>query len=174
MKFSEGNLDPLGLEEPTEHPELDPQTYGFSEKDMDREVFINYVLGLETATVREIISVLQETYCGSIGVEFTHIQDPDEKAWIQERIERIHNQSNFTDRGKQAILNRLIETEGFEKYLDKKFTGTKRFGLDGGDDPWRQSHTLPVKRCGEEGRGTSRRRRRASRAAWPRASRCPR
>ena len=127
------NLDPLGLEEPTEHPELDPQTYGFSEKDMDREVFINYVLGLETATVREIISVLQETYCGSIGVEFTHIQDPDEKAWIQERIERIHNQSNFTDRGKQAILNRLIETEGFEKYLDKKFTGTKRFGLDGGE-----------------------------------------
>ena len=127
------NLDPLGLEEPTEHPELDPQTYGFAEKDMDREVFINYVLGLETATVREIVSVLQETYCGSIGVEFTHIQDPDEKAWIQERIERIHNQSNFTDRGKQAILNRLIETEGFEKYLDKKFTGTKRFGLDGGE-----------------------------------------
>ena len=127
------NLDPLGLEDPTEHPELDPQTYGFSEKDMDREVFINYVLGLETATVREIVSVLQETYCSSIGVEFTHIQDPDEKAWIQERIERIHNQSNFTDRGKQAILNRLIETEGFEKYLDKKFTGTKRFGLDGGE-----------------------------------------
>ena len=127
------NLDPLGLEEPTEHPELDPKTYGFSEKDMDREVFINYVLGLETATVREIISVLQETYCGSVGVEFTHIQDPDEKAWIQERIERIHNQSNFTERGKRAILNRLIETEGFEKYLDKKFTGTKRFGLDGGE-----------------------------------------
>ena len=100
---------------------------------MDREVFINYVLGLETATVREIISVLQETYCGSVGVEFTHIQDPDEKAWIQERIERIHNQSNFTERGKRAILNRLIETEGFEKYLDKKFTGTKRFGLDGGE-----------------------------------------
>ena len=127
------DLDPLGLEEPTEHSELDPQTYGFSEKDMDREVFINYVLGLETATVREIITILKETYCGSIGVEFTHIQDPSEKAWIQERIERIHNQPNFTNRGKEAILNRLIETEGFEKYLDKKFTGTKRFGLDGGE-----------------------------------------
>ena len=127
------DLDPLGLKEPTEHSELDPQTYGFAEKDMDREVFINYVLGLETATVREIITILQETYCGSIGVEFTHIQDPSEKAWIQERIERIHNQPNFTNRGKEAILNRLIETEGFEKYLDKKFTGTKRFGLDGGE-----------------------------------------
>ena len=127
------DLDPLGLEDPKDHPELDPQSYGFSDKDLDREVFINYVLGLETATVREIVSILQETYCGSIGVEFTHIQDPDEKSWIQERIERIHNQPEFTDRGKEAILNRLIETEGFEKYLDKKFTGTKRFGLDGGE-----------------------------------------
>ena len=127
------DLDPLGLEIPEEHPELDPKTYGFGDKDMDREIFINYVLGLESATVREILSVLKETYCASIGIEYTHIQDPDEKAWIQERIERIRNQPDFTDRGKQAILNRLVETEGFEKYLDKKFTGTKRFGLDGGE-----------------------------------------
>ncbi len=127
------NLDPLGLEEPKEHPELDPGSYGFKEKDLDWPIFINYVLGLETATLREIIRILKETYCGSIGVEFMHIQDPDEKAWIQERIERIHNQPEFTVVGKKAILNRLIETEGFEKYLDKKFTGTKRFGLDGGE-----------------------------------------
>jgi len=127
------DLDPLGLEEPTEHPELMPETYGFSDKDLDREIFINFVLGLETATVREIVNLLRETYCGSIGVEFMHIQDPEEKAWIQERIERIHNQPTFTSDGKRAILNRLIETEGFEKYLDKKFTGTKRFGLDGGE-----------------------------------------
>jgi len=127
------DLDPLGLVEPTNHSELNPATYGFSEKDMDREIFINYVLGLEAATLREILGILQDTYCKSIGVEFMHIQDPDEKSWIQERIERIRNQPEFTTNGKRAILNRLIETEGFEKYLDKKFAGTKRFGLDGGE-----------------------------------------
>ena len=127
------DLDPLKISPPTEHPELDPATYGFQDKDLDRQVFINYVLGLESATIREIMTILKETYCGSIGIEFLHIQAPDEKAWIQERIERIHNQPNFTVMGKRAILNRLIETEGFEKYLDKKFTGTKRFGLDGGE-----------------------------------------
>ncbi|MCH7864523.1 MAG: 2-oxoglutarate dehydrogenase E1 component [Proteobacteria bacterium] len=126
-------LDPLGIEVPEEHPELDPATYGFQDKDMDREIFINYVLGLEAATVREIMSILHETYCGSIGIEFMHIQDPEEKAWLQERMETIHNQTHFTPRGKRAILDRLIETESFEQYLDKKFTGTKRFGLDGGE-----------------------------------------
>jgi len=127
------DLDPLKIDPVKEHPELSPASYGFQEKDMDRQIFINYVLGLESATVREIMSILHQTYCGSIGVEFMHIQDPDEKSWIQERIERIHNQPEFTLVGKRAILNRLIETEGFEKYLDKKFTGTKRFGLDGGE-----------------------------------------
>ena len=127
------NLDPLGIEPPKPHPELDPKTYGFSEKDMDREVFINYVLGLESATVREIIDVLRATYCGTIGIEFMHIQDPAEKQWLQERVETIRNQTHFSDRGKLAILERLTEAECFEKYLDRKFTGTKRFGLDGGE-----------------------------------------
>ncbi len=127
------NLDPLGITPVERHAELEPETYGFSDKDMDREIFINYVLGLESATVREIMNVLRKTYSGTIGVEFMHIQDPDEKSWIQERIERIQNQPEFTINGRRAILNRLMETEGFEKYLDKKFTGTKRFGLDGGE-----------------------------------------
>jgi len=126
-------LDPLGLEVRTHHPELDPATYGFQERDLDREIFINYVLGLETATIREIMAILHETYCGHIGIEFMHIQDPDEKSWLQERMESIHNQTHFTPEGKRAILTRLLETEGFERYLDKKFTGTKRFGLDGGE-----------------------------------------
>ena len=126
-------LDPLGLQTQSENPELDPASYGFKDKDMDRPIFINYVLGLEQASMREIMKILEQTYCGSIGVEFMHIQDPDEKAWIQERIERIRNQPEFTVMGKKAILNRLIETEGFEKFCDKKFTGTKRFGLDGGE-----------------------------------------
>ena len=105
-------LDPLGLQACNEHPELDPEAYGFKQKDMDRPIFINYVLGLEQATMREIMTILDQTYCGSIGVEFMHIQDPDEKTWIQERIERIRNQPEFTVMGKKAILNRLIEKRG--------------------------------------------------------------
>jgi len=126
-------LDPLELDVRKDHPELNPATYGFHDSDMDREIFINYVLGLETATMREIMSILHKTYCGSIGIEYMHIQDPGEKSWLQERMETIHNQTHFTAKGKRAILDRLVETEGFEQYLDKKFTGTKRFGLDGGE-----------------------------------------
>ncbi|SDG11344.1 2-oxoglutarate dehydrogenase E1 component [Thalassobaculum litoreum] len=126
-------LDPLGLEEPTPHPELDPATYGFTEADWDRPIFINNVLGLETPTLREIMDVLEGTYCGSIGVEFMHIQDPAQKAWIQERIEQIRNQTDFTPLGKRTILERLTAAESFEKFLAVKYVGTKRFGLDGGE-----------------------------------------
>ncbi|MFO1113189.1 MAG: hypothetical protein U1E35_04740 [Rhodospirillales bacterium] len=126
-------FDPLGLEGRKYHPELDPTTYGFSDADMDRPIFLDNVLGLETATLRHIVQVLRETYCGSIGVEFMHIQQTDEKAWIQQRIESIRNQTHFTARGRRAILQRLIEAEEFERFLHVKFTGTKRFGLDGGE-----------------------------------------
>ncbi len=129
----EADLDPLGLKPIEPHPELDPTSYGFTEADYDRPIFINYVLGLETATLREIVRVVRQTYCGKIGVEFMHIQDPAQKAWIQERIESIHNQTQFTDQGKRAILERLTAAESFERFLDKKYTGTKRFGLDGGE-----------------------------------------
>ncbi len=83
----EAQLDPLGLTVPKPHPELDPATYGFTEADMDRPIFIDNVLGRETATAREILAVLRQTYCGPIGVEYMHIQDPDQKAWLQRRIE---------------------------------------------------------------------------------------
>ena len=126
-------LDPLGLEIPQEHPELDPKSYGFEEGDWDREIFLDNVLGLETATIREILDIVQRTYCGSIGVEFMHIQEPDQKGWIQERIEGQHKEVSFTSEGKVAILRKLIETEGFEHFLNVKYTGTKRFGLDGGE-----------------------------------------
>ncbi|MGB2068054.1 MAG: 2-oxoglutarate dehydrogenase E1 component [Candidatus Puniceispirillaceae bacterium] len=127
------DLDPLALEEKPLHPELDPQTYGFGDDDWDRPIFINYVLGLETATLREIVAQLRKTYCGTIGVEFMHIQDPAQKAWIQERIEAIGNKTDFTLRGKKAIYERLVDATEFERYLHKKYTGTKRFGLDGGE-----------------------------------------
>ena len=129
----EANLDPLGLKPIERHPELDPKTYGFTEQDLDRPIFIDNVLGLETATLREIVQLVRETYCGNIGVEFMHIQDPEQKAWIQERIEGIRNRTQFTDKGKRAILERLTAAETFERFLDRKYTGTKRFGLDGGE-----------------------------------------
>jgi len=129
----EANLDPLGLAKREPHPELDYRSYGFSEADLDREIFIDNVLGLESARLRVIVRAVRETYCGNIGVEYMHIQDPDKKAWIQGRIESKHNHTDFTVNGKRAILERLTAAEAFENFLDKKHTGTKRFGLDGGE-----------------------------------------
>ena len=126
-------LDPLGMTHRGDHPELDPASYGFEEKDWDRQIFINYYLGLESATLREIVDICEQTYCGSIGVEFLHIQDPSEKSWIQERIESTLNRKDFTDLGRKTVLERLTQADVFETYLDKKYRGTKRFGLDGGE-----------------------------------------
>jgi 2-oxoglutarate dehydrogenase E1 component len=127
------NLDPLGLESQRDHEELHPSTYGFQESDYDRKIFIDHVLGLEYATVREMLAVLRRTYCGTIGFEFVHISDPAEKAWIQERVEGPDKEIQFTREGKRAILGKLIEAEGFENFFDVKYTGTKRFGLDGAE-----------------------------------------
>ena len=127
------DLDPLGIQEKEIHPELDPATYGFEEGDYERPIFINYVLGHEIATLNEILAILRETYCSTIGVEFMHIQDPAQKAWIQERMEAIHNRTEFTKRGKVAIFEKLVHAENFERFLHKKYIGTKRFGLDGGE-----------------------------------------
>ncbi|MBS0243006.1 MAG: 2-oxoglutarate dehydrogenase E1 component, partial [Proteobacteria bacterium] len=127
------DLDPLGLVERKRHEELRPETYGFTEADLDRPIFIDKVLGLETATVRQILKILRRTYCRQIGVEFMHITSPAQKRWLQERIEGENKDIRFTNEGKRAILNKLIEAEGFEKFCDVKYTGTKRFGLDGGE-----------------------------------------
>ena len=127
------DLDPLGLTERKVHKELRPETYGFTEADLDRPVFIDKVLGLDMATVREILAILRRTYCWHIGVEFMHITSPAQKSWIQQRIEGRDKEIVFTREGKRAILNKLIEAELFEKFADVKYTGTKRFGLDGGE-----------------------------------------
>ncbi|WP_102959300.1 2-oxoglutarate dehydrogenase E1 component [Mangrovicella endophytica] len=128
------NLDPLGIAKPQEdYNELSPKAYGFTEADYDRKIFIDNVLGLEFATLREMVDILTRTYCSTIGVEFMHISNPDEKAWLQERIEGPDKGVAFTQEGKRAILNKLIEAEGFEKFLDVRYKGTKRFGLDGGE-----------------------------------------
>jgi 2-oxoglutarate dehydrogenase E1 component len=129
----EANLDPLELKPRHKHSELDPRSYGFSDADMDREIYIDNVFGYQHATLRQIVHAVRETYCGSIGVEYMHIENPEQKKWLQQRIEGTRNQREFTPRGKQAILERLTAAEMFEKFLDKKYTGTKRFGLDGGE-----------------------------------------
>ena len=127
------NLDPLGLEPPKDREELHPAAYGFSEADYSRKIFIDGVLGLQYATVPEMLKILRRTYCGTIGFEFMHISDPAEKSWLQQRIEGPDKEITFTKEGKRAILTKLVESEGFERFLDIKYTGTKRFGLDGAE-----------------------------------------
>ncbi|MBV9555650.1 MAG: 2-oxoglutarate dehydrogenase E1 component, partial [Pseudolabrys sp.] len=126
-------LDPLQMEPEKNEQELDPKSYGFTEADMDRKIFLDMVLGLEFASMREIVAILRRTYCETIGIEFMHISNAEQKSWIQQRIEGKDKEIAFTREGKRAILNKLVEAEGFEKFLDVKFTGTKRFGLDGGE-----------------------------------------
>ncbi|MEH6951571.1 2-oxoglutarate dehydrogenase E1 component [Nitrobacter sp. NHB1] len=126
-------LDPLGLEPPRDHEELDPRAYGFTDADMDRKIFLDHVLGLEYGTLREIVAICERTYCQTLGVEFMHISNGAQKGWIQERIEGPDKEISFTPEGRRAILKKLVEAEGFEKFCDVKFTGTKRFGLDGGE-----------------------------------------
>ena len=128
----QANLDPLGIVGRKDQ-ELSPSAYGFSEADYDRQIFIDNVLGLEFATIRQMVEILNRTYCSTMGVEFMHISDGAEKGWIQERIEGPDKGVGFTPEGRRAILNKLIEAEGFEKFLGVKYTGTKRFGLDGSE-----------------------------------------
>ena len=127
------DLDPLGMRDQTPHPELDPKSYGFTEADMDRPIFIDKVLGLETATLREIVAIVKRTYCGTFALQYMHISDPEQAGWLKERIEGFDKEITFTREGRRAILNKLVEAEGFEKFLHVKYMGTKRFGLDGGE-----------------------------------------
>ena len=127
------DLDPLGLRDEAIHPELDPKSYGFTEEDLDRPIFIDNVLGLQIASMREIIDLVRRTYCGTFALQYMHISDPEQSAWLKERIEGYGKEIKFTREGRKAILNKLVEAEGFEKFLHVKYMGTKRFGLDGGE-----------------------------------------
>ncbi|WP_170516742.1 2-oxoglutarate dehydrogenase E1 component [Ruegeria atlantica] len=127
------NLDPLGMRTASTHPELDPKTYGFTEADMDRPIFIDNVLGLQMASMRQIVEIVKRTYCGTFALQYMHISDPEQAAWLKERIEGYGKEIAFTKEGRKAILNKMVEAEGFEKFLHVKYMGTKRFGLDGGE-----------------------------------------
>jgi len=127
------DIDPLGMRDQTPHPELDPKSYGFAEADMDRPIFIDQVLGLQLASMRQILEIVKRTYCGTFALQYMHISDPEQAGWLKERIEGYDKEIRFTREGRKAILNKLVEAEGFEKFLHVKYTGTKRFGLDGGE-----------------------------------------
>jgi 2-oxoglutarate dehydrogenase E1 component len=126
-------LDPLSIQKKEEHPELKAENYGFTKKDYNRKIFLDGVLGLQYADLNQILTILKKTYCSNIGYEFMHMGDPEEKSWIRDRIEGPEKKITFTENGKRAILNKMVQAEGFEKYLHVKFVGTKRFGLDGGE-----------------------------------------
>jgi 2-oxoglutarate dehydrogenase E1 component len=127
------DIDPLGMRDQTVHPELDPRSYGFTEADMDRPIFIDNVLGLQIASMRQILDIVKRTYCGTFALQYMHISNPEEASWLKERIEGYGKEIAFTREGRKAILNKLVEAEGFEKFLHVKYMGTKRFGLDGGE-----------------------------------------
>ncbi|MEM1375367.1 MAG: 2-oxoglutarate dehydrogenase E1 component, partial [Pseudomonadota bacterium] len=127
------DLDPLGMREMPNRPELDPASYGFTEADMDRPIFLDNVLGLPIGSMREILEIVKRTYCGTFALQYMHISDPEQSQWLKERIEGFGKEVTFTREGRKAILNKMVEAEGFEKFLHVKYMGTKRFGLDGGE-----------------------------------------
>jgi len=127
------NLDPLGMMERKYLYELHPTDHGFKKEDYNKKIYLNGYLNRHYSTVNEMLSFLRKTYCSTIGAEYMHISDPVEKVWFRERIEQKEHQLKFTDNGKKGILNKLIQAEGFEKFLAVKFLGTKRFGIDGGE-----------------------------------------
>ena len=127
------NLDPLGMMERKYMHELHPEDYGFKKDDFNRKIYLDSYLDRDFASLKEIIKFLKDKYCSSIGVEYMHMTEREEKIWFRERMEKEENKVSFTNNGKKAILNKLIQAEGFEKYLALKFVGTKRFGLDGAE-----------------------------------------
>ena len=127
------NLDPLGMMERKYLHDLHPEDHGFKKEDYDKKIYLYSYMDRGYASINEIISFLKKIYCSTIGVEYMHISDPIEKTWFRDRMEKEAHQLQFTESGKKSILNKLIQAEGFEKFLALKFVGTKRFGLDGAE-----------------------------------------
>ncbi|NID14586.1 2-oxoglutarate dehydrogenase E1 component [Luteibacter yeojuensis] len=125
-------LDPLGLDGGRSPAELDHRAHGFTDADLDRPIFVDGVLGYEAVTLRTLEGALRERYCGAIGYEYMHIADSEQRAWLRERIEG-RAAGRLADDERMALLAKLVEVKGYERYLDKKFVGTTRFGLDGAE-----------------------------------------
>ena len=128
------HLDPLGMMDRKYIHDLHPEDHGFKKEEYNKKIFLgSYMDTGGNSSINEILTNLRKIYCSKIGVEYMHISDPAEKIWFRNRMEKKENELQFTDDGKKAILNKIIQAEGFEKFLAKKFIGTKRFGLDGAE-----------------------------------------
>jgi len=127
------NLDPLKIMDRKYLHELHPEDHGFKKEDYDKKIFLGSYMDTGYASINEILTKLRKVYCSTIGVEYMHISDPIEKVWFRNKMEKKENELKFTDVGKKRILNKIIQAEGFEKFVAKKFVGTKRFGLDGAE-----------------------------------------
>ena len=126
-------LDPLEMREIDYLDELHPDSYGFKKEDYNNKIYLDGVINKQYSTIKEILGFLRKTYCEKIGYEYMHISNPIERKWFRDRVEKDENSLQFTNNGKQAILNKLIQADGFERFLHTKYVGTKRFGLDGGE-----------------------------------------
>jgi 2-oxoglutarate dehydrogenase E1 component len=126
-------LDPLGMQPPGTYPELDPAYYGFGPEDMNRKVYIGALLGVEEATIRQIVELMSQIYSTRIGVEYLNVLDQSERQWIQERVEQNWNHTTFSPEEKKQIFARLVSAQGLEEFIHTKYVGAKRFGIDGGE-----------------------------------------
>ena len=126
-------LDPLELIKSDYLDELHPESFGFKKNDYQKNIYLGGVINRQSSNIKEILAFLKKTYCGPVGYEYMHISNPTERKWFRDRIEKSEDNLKFTKNGKEAILNKLIQAEGFEKFLHTKYVGTKRFGLDGGE-----------------------------------------
>ncbi|GAA4504749.1 2-oxoglutarate dehydrogenase E1 component [Gluconacetobacter tumulicola] len=135
----EARLDPLGLQVPKPHADLDPATYGFGPQDFDRPIYLGKIVAsligpqTQSATVNQVLDALRAVYCGPIGSEYMHVQDPEQRNWLQQRLEGDNWRAGASAEQKKVILEHLTEAEGFEAFCQKRYVGTKRFGLEGED-----------------------------------------
>ncbi|BAX52445.1 2-oxoglutarate dehydrogenase E1 component [Photobacterium damselae subsp. piscicida] len=128
------NLDPLGLWQQERVPDLAPEFHNLTEEDFDQSFNVgSFAVGQETMKLSEIYEALKQTYCGSIGAEYMHITDTEEKRWIQQRLESVLGHDEFSQDEQKCFLEELTAAEGLERYLGAKFPGAKRFSLEGGD-----------------------------------------
>ncbi len=127
------SIDPLGVSSGAYFPELDPGHYGLGHADLDRSFLAGDLPGGPVQTLGDILALLRDTYCGRVGVEFTHIQDPGRKSWIQRRLEETRNRTRFAAADQRRILERLSAADLFERFLHTKFLGQKRFSLEGAE-----------------------------------------
>ena len=113
-------LDPLGMMKSEYLDELHPESYGFEKNDYDKKIFLDGITNKQYSSIREILKFLKDKYCGPIGYEYMHISNPTERKWFRDRVEKTDD-FKFTQNGKEAILNKLIQAEGFEKFLHTKY-----------------------------------------------------